>query len=510
MTGMTGMPGYQGDALDDKTAIAPPPDEAELGLDDEALLPAHLGRSLSSGGRAAARPVAPTAAAAPRPAAPTPGASPRPARASTTPAAAVALSGSPFRQTIMGLPQVNAAPVPGATRADAAAQLRSPGHRTAADDGAGRRPSPAGAGGHLPGAGPAGGLGLRSVQLPVPPGQAGHRGRAPGRRGSGRRRGGARAPPYHVQKPPGSYNLSFKQGRVLEVRADGGDPGGRVGAHPRPPGTVARHRLRADQRSAGPAGVAGRAAVHRQRSRRARRRAPTSRPRACRRAATCWRSRATRGSSPGGTSSTRSRAHPGDPRDAGSGAGRSGSVSTITRPAPKAPEPPPDAEPAARAHAAEHAAREPTGHRQRRPRRAAPDRPRRPPRPSPPPRRRARRPSPPASPTPPAAVRGRTIEPTTPPVTAEPTETPSAPAPRPASCTVTIGSKPWSEVWIDGAQHREADPAGRPQGALRPPQDHPEEPRAADREDRDASPFARARSSRRSSSCSTKRAEEYG
>jgi hypothetical protein len=76
-----------------------------------------------------------------------------------------------------------------------------------------------------------------------------------------------------------------------------------------------------------------------------------------------------------------------------------------------------------------------------------------PPAPSPP------KPAPTASSPPKPA--GPAIEPTTPPAPAITTETP-VPAPRPASCTITIGSKPWSEVWIDG----------RNTGKLTPLMDH--------------------------------------
>ena len=103
MTGMTGMPGYQGDALDDKTAIAPPPDEAELGLDDEALLPpTSAGPYHQSGGPPPGLSAYRSGA---HPAAPTPGALPRPARASTTPAVAAALRARRSARRSWGCPR---------------------------------------------------------------------------------------------------------------------------------------------------------------------------------------------------------------------------------------------------------------------------------------------------------------------------------------------------------------------------------------------------------------------
>ena len=115
-----------------------------------------------------------------------------------------------------------------------------------------------------------------------------------------------KGPPYVSRSRPGFYNLSFrKEGyskyeQTVEIEAGESE---RIRV---PPGALGRHRLRADQRSARAAGLAGRRSRSPAATRPDRRRAPTSRRPGCRPAATCWRSRATRGSRSGGTSFTRS------------------------------------------------------------------------------------------------------------------------------------------------------------------------------------------------------------
>jgi hypothetical protein len=135
--------------------------------------------------------------------------------------------------------------------------------------------------------------------------------------------------------------------------------------------------------------------------------------------------------------------------------GSSGSVSTIPRPQQKPPEPapaPPSPAPPATASGTTPPATTGSAGSTGSIGSTTPTTAPKPPAPQPP--------KPTTASTPPKPT-GPAIEPTTPPAPAVTTETP-APAPRPASCTVTIGSKPWSEVWIDG----------RNTGKLTPLMDH--------------------------------------
>ena len=116
-----------------------------------------------------------------------------------------------------------------------------------------------------------------------------------------------KGPPYHVQKPPGSYNLSFnkdgysKYEQTVEIRAGESE---RIRVHLEPSADTG-FELTSD-----PPGqlvwLDGQPFTG-QRSRRSPGAHRLQGHRACHRAATCWRSAATRGSSPGATSSTRSR-----------------------------------------------------------------------------------------------------------------------------------------------------------------------------------------------------------
>ena len=258
-----------------------------------------------------------------------------------------------------------------------------------------------------------------------------------------------KGPPYHVQKPPGSYNLSFRKDgyskyeQTVEIRAGESE---RIRVHLEPSADTG-FELTSDPpgqlvwldgqpfTGSDPAGPQARTDFKATR-------VPPGRhvleirgdPRF-----KAWRHEFYQ--EPGRILVIPATLDP---------VGSSGSVSTITRPAPRPPEPTPRRPARAPAAAAPPPRRQP--HRRPRTAPAAGLRPpRRPPRPSP----RPRPPPAPAQARPVADAaarrRARPSNPTTPPVTR-----PSRPRRRrprhrrPASCTVTIGSKPWSEVWIDG------------------------------------------------------------
>ncbi len=254
-----------------------------------------------------------------------------------------------------------------------------------------------------------------------------------------------KGPPYHVQKPPGSYNLSFnkdgysKYEQTVEIRAGESE---RIRVHLEPSADTG-FELTSDPpgqlvwmdgqpfTGSDPAGPQARTDFKATRVPPGRHVLEIQR----RPAVQALAPRVLPGA---GT-------HPGDPRDPGPGGPRA----AAPRPSParrrscRSRRPPPTAAPTAppprratasaghaRVDAAWHTWINDAVHRAEA---ALP--------PTPPSRRRPARRRP-----------GRRARPSSPPRhrwRSRPAETPP-PAPRPASCTVTIGSKPWSEVWIDG------------------------------------------------------------
>ena len=291
--------------------------------------------------------------------------------------------GSPFRQTIMGLPQrrppqYQAPPAP----------LPPPSY--------GRRRRAAAAGDRRSAAAPARGAPVatiagrcwrcwwrrvRPLQLLQPAGQAGHRRSSPPTPWSqldgvvleGRR-------PISSRSRPGPTTSPSRKEGYSQARADGASSR---------PGELERVAVQLEaspdtgfELTSDPPGqlvwLDG-AALHRQRSSRAAGAHRLQGLRACRPAATCWRSRATRASSPGSTSSTRSRARSCkiratlEPASAAGGApaqpraGRRRRAGAAA--APPVPAPPPPPAPPRRAR------RRATRQRRRRHRRAAGARP---------------------------------------------------------------------------------------------------------------------------------------